>query len=92
MPTTTQVMNIAHLLDLTDYVNEFADDYDMEAVHRDYVRAVENSVFDGITVCLNGDVIAELRMVGIARAIDWEAIVDGVDIDAILQRHDKRPA
>ena len=89
MTTTTQITNIAHLLDLTDYVNDFADDYDMDAVHRDYVQAVEDSVFDGITICLNGDVIAELRMAGIARDIDWGDIVEGVDIDSILQRHDK---
>ena len=86
--TTTQITNIAHLLDLTDYVNEFAGDYDMDAVHRDYVAAVERSAGDGITICGNGDVIADVDVADKARDIDWGALVEEVDIDAILQRHD----
>lgn len=88
MATTTQITNIDRLLDLNDYVNEFVDDYNMDAVHRDYVRAIEDAAPDGITICLNGDVIAELGVAEIARDIDWEEIVGNIDIDKILERHE----
>lgn len=90
MTTTTQITNIDRLLDLSGYVNDFVDDYDMGAVRRDYVQAIEDDVPNGITICFNGDVIAELEVAETARDIDWEEITDRIDIDEILERHERK--
>jgi len=101
--TTTQLGNIADLLDLNDYVGEFVDHYDMDAVHADYAAAVQDLLPDGVTLLGNGDVLAECDMRGnslvdwssvpqdYTRAIDWETLTERIDLDAILERHDRRP-
>jgi hypothetical protein len=86
--TTTQITNIAHLLDLTAYAGDFIADYDMDAVHAEYVAALNESAGAGITVHANGDVIAEIDRADVARDIDWKALADGIDAAPIFERHD----
>ena len=89
MATTTQITNIAHLLDLTDYAGDFVDDYDMDAVHADYLAAINDEMpLDGVTVCANGDVIADLDAADDARELDWKAVADHVGAQPIFERHD----
>ena len=92
MATTTQITNIAHLLDLTAYAGDFINDYDMDAVHADFLDQLNRDAFDGITIHANGDVIADVRMAGIARQIDWQSLVDGIDAAPIFESHDRAQA
>jgi hypothetical protein len=95
MTTTTQITNIANKLDLTDYVGEFIDDYDMDAVHEAWADYLDAQLPDGITLCRNGDVIAELDLADQARDMDWDAFVNEqsyAELIRILTRHDRTAA
>jgi len=87
--TTTQITNIAELLDLTAYAGDYLDDYDMDAVRVDYVAAINDRILlDGVTVYVNGDVIADVETADDARDIDWKSLADAIDASAIFERHD----
>lgn len=88
MTTTTQITNIAQQLDLTDYAGEFVDDYDMDAVHADYVSMLDCDLPDGITLCANGDVIADIDLADQARNIDWSDLTSRRPVQEIFDRHD----
>lgn len=99
--TTTTIADIDHLLDLTDYVGDWAGDYDMDAVRGAYIDAIQAQLPKEVTVLSNGEVLAECDMhfnlagdwSGVPHDedgdIDWDAIVEGIDIDAILERHER---
>lgn len=92
MTTTTQITNIAHLLDLGAYVGEFADDYDMDAVRKDYVTMLNDELAttgdSGIVILDNGDVIAELDMADRARDIDWADFTNERNVGPIFDKHE----
>lgn len=90
--TTTQITNIAHLLDLTAYAGQFIDDYDMDAVHADYVSLLNCDLPDGITLYPNGDVIAQVELADQARAIDWDDLTNERNVAAIFEPHDRTSA
>lgn len=87
--TTTQITNIAAKLDLTAYAGDFIADYDMDAVHADYVSLLNCDLPDGITLCANGDVIAEVELADQARDIDWHDLTNELDVAPIFERHDR---
>lgn len=87
--TTTQITNIADLLDLTDAAGDFLDDFDMDAVHADYLAEVNLSLPTGIDVLANGGVIADLDRADFAREIDWKELTDNIDVAPIFERHDR---
>ena len=89
MTTTTHITNIAHLLDLTDYVGDFADDYDMDAARADYVSLLNCGLPVRITLYANGDVIAETWLADRARDIDWADLANERDIAPIFERHER---
>lgn len=86
--TTTQITNISHLLDLDAYAGDFLTDYDMDAVRADYLAQLNHDIPDGIVVYTNGDVIAEIKLAGVARQLDWRLLADGIDAAPIFERHD----
>lgn len=87
--TTTQITNIAHLLDLNDYAGDFVEDYDMDAIHEDFLDEIQARVPRGVTVFRNGDVIADVDVADEARDITWGDITEDIDVAAIFDRHDK---
>jgi hypothetical protein len=93
MATTTQITNIAHELDLTDYAGEFIDDYDMDAVHADYVQLLNDDLagngYRSVRILANGDVIAELDEADAAREIDWRDLTNERNVAPIFERHDR---
>ena len=89
MPTTTQITNIADKLDLTAYAGDFIDDYDMAAVHADYVDRLSDDLPVGIDLLRNGDVIATLAKADEARDFDWDEFIGAHDPADIFERHDR---
>ncbi|WP_018223843.1 hypothetical protein [Salinispora pacifica] len=82
---------------VADYLGDFVDDYDFAAVVGDYRAAINGALPD--SVVLSGD-----EFIGPYDAadrdfdgwpvdedgrLDLKAIVDGVDLDEIANRHDK---
>jgi hypothetical protein len=90
LTTTTQITNIAHLLDLTDYAGDFLADYDMDAVHEEYLDKINEGLEHGIVVLRNGDVIADVDLADEAREIDWKESLDGLSVDDIFERNTRK--
>lgn len=89
MTTTTPITNIGHLLDLTGYAGDFEADYDMGAVHADYLTAINDITAPGITIHASGEVFAEVgEPAHIARNADWHALLSQIDVAPIFERHD----
>lgn len=92
MTTTTEV-GTTDILDVPgEYYGDFADDYDHDAIRSDYRDAINELLPEGVYLALNGAVIAEIDVADEARAIDWNAIAEEIDFDAIIQRHDRTEA
>ncbi len=89
--TTTQITTIN--IDLTPALGEFADDFDMDAVVREYLDELARIVADQapVTVARNGDVYVDVEYAEAAREIDWHEADGAVNIEPILLRNE-RPA
>jgi hypothetical protein len=92
MATTTQITNIAAKLDLTAYAGDFVADFDMDAVHADYVQLLNDDLaaagYRSVQILTNGDVIAELDEADKARDIDWDDLTNERVVEDIFERHD----
>jgi DNA-binding phage protein len=89
MATTTQITNIASKFDLNSYAGQFAGDFDMEAVHADYVTRLNEALPRGITLARNGDVYADVDVADEARDIDWDEFIGDYDPADLFERHDR---
>lgn len=87
MTTTTQVTNISDKLDLTAFAGDFITEYDIDAVHRDYVSELACKLPEGITLCNNGDVIADVELADDARDLDWDYLASLVPVADIFERN-----
>ena len=91
MSTTTVVTNIASLLDLSALFGDFAADFDVNAIHSQYVLALQDAarpIVPSVIVCHNGDVIADADEADAAREIDWTELADGIDMGSRLEAFD----
>lgn len=89
MTTTTYITDISHDLDLTDYAGDFVADYDMDAIHSDWVDEIQARLPQGVTLLGNGQVIAELDVADAAREINWGELLEDIDVAPIFERHEK---
>jgi hypothetical protein len=90
MTTTTQITNIADRLDISAYAGDFVDDYDMDAVHADFVVRLNENLPDGVFLANNGDVYAEVGDAAEkASEIDWKEFVDETPSEDLFERHDR---
>jgi phage terminase small subunit len=90
MATTTQITNIADKLDLTDYAGDFIGDYDMDAVHAEYVERINRYLPSGVSLANNGEVFADIEVADLAREINWDLFLDEeITADDIFERHDR---
>ncbi len=87
--TTTQITTIN--IDLTPVVGEFADDFDMDAVVRDYLDELARVVADQapVSITRNGDVYVDVEHAEAAREIDWHEADGAVNIEPILRRNER---
>lgn len=85
MATTTQLQPSLRI-DLHDYAGEHAEHFDMDAVHADFVAAVNEAAPEGFWVSPAGDIYAEVDRVD--DAPDWDELLRRIDPAPIFQRHD----
>jgi hypothetical protein len=82
---------------IADYVGDFADDYDLDAIARDYRDAVNEAMPHGVTLAGNefyGPYYETDRDFDGYPAdehdeLDMAAIIESVDFVEIVERHDK---
>ena len=70
-----------------DYVATIGADFDFEAVDDAILARLNELVPAGVSVQRDGRVFADAEAVEIAQAIDWEALLDSIDVDQILADH-----
>lgn len=91
--TTTQIATI----DVTvpaEWYGDFAADFDTEAIDAEYqdaLQAAAREIAPSITVHANGMIIADIEDADAARAIDWRALAEQIDVSKIAQRHERNP-
>lgn len=84
---TTDILDIPG-----EYYGDYVDDYNHNAIRTDYQQAVQAALPEGVYLMANGMVFAEEDAVDAAYGIDWSEIAESVDIDEIIQRHDRTEA
>jgi hypothetical protein len=92
MATTTEITNIADMLDLSAVYGDFSDDFDTDGVQNAYVEALQEAarvIAPSVTVHFNGMVIAEVTDADAARSINWLGLDNGIDITPILAAHQR---
>lgn len=88
VPPTTQITNIAELLDFDAYLGEFGAAFDRDAILRDLIAALEEGCGVPVTIARNGDVFADVgEDADAASDIDWAQVQEGVDFAGIVERH-----
>ena len=70
-----------------DYLAQVGADFDTEAVDDAILAELNRMLPDGIVVERNGKVYAEENVADEARALDWDALLQRVDVDQILAEH-----
>ncbi len=90
--TTMQITTIN--IDLTPVVGEFAEDFDMDAVVRDYLDELARVVADQapVSIARSGDVYVDVKYAEAAREIDWHEADGAVNIEPILRRNERSEA
>jgi len=70
-----------------DYLARVGADFDTEAVDDAILAELNRMLPDGIVVERSGRVLAEEERADEARAIDWDALLQRIDVDQILAEH-----
>ncbi|WP_431247218.1 hypothetical protein [Leifsonia xyli] len=70
-----------------DYLARVGADFDTEAVDDAILAELNRMLPDGILVERSGRVLAEEERADEARAIDWDALLQRIDVDQILAEH-----
>ena len=70
-----------------DYLARVGADFDTEAVDDAILAELNRMLPDGIVVERSGRVLAEEERAEEARAIDWDALLQRIDVDQILAEH-----
>ena len=69
-----------------DYAGDFASDYDLDAIAADWNTKINEQLPEGVVMANNGQLFYDAGF-DIA-SIDIKDIVEGIDLDAIMQAHD----
>ena len=87
--TTTQIGTFDYTIP-ADYYGDFAHEYDTEAIDAEVLAQLNALLPDGVTIAANGMIFAEAEVADEAREIDWRELLDQIDVDAIMIKHEIR--
>ena len=89
MTTTTQTGTVDYRV-AADYYGDFAHEYDTEAIDAEVLAQLNILTPEGVSVAANGMVFATIEAADEAREIDWRELLDQIDVDAIMIKHEIR--
>ena len=89
MTTTTQTGTVDYRV-AADYYGDFAHEYDTEAIDAEVLAQLNILTPEGVSVAANGMVFATIEVADEAREIDWRELLDQIDVDAIMIKHEIR--
>jgi hypothetical protein len=70
-----------------DVYARYGADFDTEAVNDAVLAELNAIVPEGVVVQRNGKVFAERHVEDVARELDWQQLIDSIDLDQILAAH-----
>lgn len=70
-----------------DVYARYGADFDTEAVNDAVLAELNAIVPEGVVVQRNGKVFAERHVEDVARELNWQQLIDSIDLDQILAAH-----
>ena len=87
--TTTQIGTFDYTTP-AEFFGDFAHEYDTEAIDAEVLAQLNILTPEGVSVAANGMVFATIEAADEAREIDWRELLDQIDVDAIMIKHEIR--
>ena len=87
--TTTQIGTFDYTIP-AEFFGDFAHEYDTEAIDAEVLAQLNILTPEGVSVAANGMVFATIEAADEAREIDWRELLDQIDVDAIMIKHEIR--
>ena len=85
--TTTQTGTFDYTIP-AEYFGDYAADYDIDAINDAVCDALNELLPEGITIARNSMIFADIDMADEARDLDFAELLEQVDVDAIVQKHE----
>ena len=87
--TTTQIGTFDYTIP-AEFYGDFASDFDTVAINAEVLAKLNALLPDGVTIAANGMIFAEAEVADAARGIDWRELLDRIDVDTIMIKHEIR--
>ena len=87
--TTTQIGTFDYTIP-AEFYGDFASDFDTVAINAEVLAKLNALLPDGVTIAANGMIFAEAEVADAAREIDYSELLDQIDVDAIMIKHEIR--
>jgi hypothetical protein len=85
--TTTQITSFDYTIPV-EYFGDFADDYAIDLINDEVCDAINDELPEGVALACNGMLFAEVEVADVARELDLREILEDLDIEAIIRRHE----
>ena len=87
--TTTQIGTFDYTIP-AEFYGDFASDFDTVAINAEVLAKLNALLPDGVTIAANGMISAEAEVADAAREIDYREVLDQIEVDAIIIKHETR--
>ena len=87
--TTTQIGTFDYTTP-AEFFGDYAGDFDIDAINDEVLDELNAMLPRGVTVARNGMIVATIEAADEAREIDWRELLDQIDVDAIMIKHEIR--
>ena len=87
--TTTQIGTFDYTIP-AEFYGDFASDFDTVAINAEVLAKLNALLPDGVTIAANGMIFAEAEVADAAREIDYSEVLDQIEVDAIIIKHETR--
>lgn len=87
--TTTQIGSFDYTVP-AEFFGDFASDFDTVAINAEVLAKLNALLPDDVTIAANGMIFVEAEAVDAAREIDYREVLDQIEVDAIIIKHETR--
>ena len=87
--TTTQIGTFDYTIP-AEFFGGYAGHFDIDAINDEVLDELNAMLPRGVTVARNGMIFATIEAADEAREIDWRELLDQIDVDAIMIKHEIR--
>jgi len=87
--TTTQIGTFDYTIP-AEFYGDYAGDFDTDAINAEILTKLNAMLPDGIYIAADGSIYAEVALADVARGINWRELLDRIDVDTIMIKHEIR--